>query len=144
MKRTTLPSGSIWRLTTKCNIKTIKLSPQFWDFSPSFLTSLLVYLPVAVKKRQLVTPYGREWRGRFEHLPAWTPPYAVEFDCLLSLINEKSDVLFLPFQFLTCFHPVGWLRHIFLPTPLGFYRLPACHAEEFGSTCLSLLCVGCI
>lgn len=37
---------------------------------PPFLTSLLVYLPVAVKKQQLVTPYGREWRGRFEHLPA--------------------------------------------------------------------------
>lgn len=90
--------------------------PVFFSFQPS----LLVYLSVAVKKQQLVTPYGRERRGRFEHLPAWTPPYAVEFACLLSLINEKSDVLFFLFQFLTCFLRLGRHRRAFPPTPLGF------------------------
>lgn len=79
----------------------------------SFQPSLLVYLSVAVKKQQLVTPYGRERRGCFEHLPAWTPPYAVEFACLLSLINEKSDALFILFQFLTCFSP-SWSAEVYI------------------------------
>lgn len=65
-----------------------------------------------------MTPYGREWRGHFQHLPAWTPPYAVEFGCLLSLVNEKSDLLFFCLRFLTCFLLGGQQRHTFSPTPL--------------------------
>lgn len=70
--------------------------PSFGSVFFSFQPSLLVYLSVTVKKQQLVTPYGRERRGHFEHLPAWTPPYAVEFACLLSLINEKRRCTVFP------------------------------------------------
>lgn len=82
----------------KCNIKTTKLLPNFWLYV--FLLSCVSFgVPLChCEKKQLVTPYGREWRGHFQHLPAWTPPYVVEFGCLLSLINEKSDLLFFDFS----------------------------------------------
>lgn len=108
MKRTALPSGSIWKLTTKCNIKTIRLSPQisfFFSLSPFFNFFFGVPLCHSGRNQQLVTPYGREWRGCFEQLPAWTPPYAVEFDCLLSLINEKSDAMLLAISVHHLFSP---------------------------------------
>lgn len=82
----------LWE-STPCDIKS---SAPVWFFvfvfSLSFLSPLfLVYLSVVVKKQQLVTPYGRKWQRLFEHLPVWTPPYAEEFGCLLSLINEKTE-----------------------------------------------------
>lgn len=116
------------------------LSLRFFPFP----ASLLVYLPVAVKKQQLVTPYGGEWRGRFEHLPAWTPPYAVESDCLLSLLNEKSNALFFLFQFLTCFSPCWPEETYSLTFTSGSHLLPSCQGGKFakscfvGSTCLGL------
>lgn len=96
----------LWE-STPCDIKS---SAPVWFFvfvfSLSFLNPLfLVYLSVVVKKQQLVTPYGRKWQRLFEHLPVWTPPYAEEFGCLLSLINEKTEARVF-FYLFSSFSPV--------------------------------------
>lgn len=96
----------LWE-STPCDIKS---SAPVWFFvfvfSLSFLSPLfLVYLSVVVKKQQLVTPYGRKWQRLFEHLPVWTPPYAEEFGCLLSLINEKTEARVF-FYLFSSFSPV--------------------------------------
>lgn len=57
-------------------------------FAPD-LFSTIQYLSCHREKQQLVTPYGRDRWGHFEHLPAWTTPYVLEFVCLLSAINEN-------------------------------------------------------
>lgn len=129
MKWTVLPQGSIWwpfekKATAQRNIKTIKtFAPVsglcFSPFNQLYWCTSLCRREKKKNPLQLVTPYGRERRGRFEHLPAWTRPYAVEFARLLSLVNEKSDALFLLLQFLTCFLRYGRQRHTSLPTPLG-------------------------
>lgn len=164
MKRATLPLGSIW--STEPQNATSEPSDlhsrSFFSLPfPSFNFSFGVPPRRSRKKQQLVTPYGREWRGRFEQLPAWTPPYAVEFDCLLSLINGKRDAMLLAVSVTHLFSPRwGRCSNPLLPIVLFFsstrpathppnpWHLPSCHAEQvlqgLQSTCLSFPCVGCI